>query len=173
MFYNETAEGERLVFPDWKPKEFKGVPFYLVDPQGDKAKNVILLNSTNGILPPKMPKSVTLPCNTPAKAIHLLGGVGGWAYPYSERGSVSLIVRLNYDDGKSEDHELKNGTHIADYIRRVDVPESMFAFRMRGPQQVRYLSLTPKRAATIKSIDFVKGADATAPLVVAVTVETP
>ncbi len=33
-----------------------------------------------------------------------------------------MIVRLHYADGQTEDHELKNGIHMADYIRRVDVP---------------------------------------------------
>src|SRR5262249_30354526 len=64
MFYSEDARGERLVFDDWKPKTFDGVPFLLVDPQGEKAANAILLYSKNGKVPPKMPKSVTLPCNT-------------------------------------------------------------------------------------------------------------
>ena len=35
-----TPSGERLVFADWKPKTFEGVPFVLVDPQGDKVPNV-------------------------------------------------------------------------------------------------------------------------------------
>ncbi|QEL20037.1 PVC-type heme-binding CxxCH protein [Limnoglobus roseus] len=172
MFNSEDDDAERLIFKDWKPKEFNKVPFYLVDPNGDKQKNAILLYSTSGNIPPKMPKSVTLPCNTPAKAIHLLSGVAGWASPYGEKGSVSLIVRLNYADGKSEDHELKNGVHVADYIRRVDVPESQFAFPLRG-QQIRYLSVSPKRPDAIKSIELVKGADSTAPVVMAVTIETP
>jgi hypothetical protein len=120
-----------------------------------------------------MPKSVTVPCNTAAKAIHLLSGIGGWNYPASERGSVSLTVRLHYEDGKTENHELRNGVHFADYIRRVDVPGSEFAFRMRGGQQVRYLNVTPKRDAVIRNIEFAKGPDDTAPLIVAVTVETP
>ena len=33
-----------------------------------------------------------------------------------------MIVRLHYADGETENHELKNGVHFADYIRRVDVP---------------------------------------------------
>ena len=173
MFNDENAPAERLVFRDWKPKEFKGVPFYLVDPNGDKVKNVILFNSTSGRIPPTMPKSVTLPCNTPAKAIHLLGGVAGWASPYGESGTVSLIVRLHYADGKTDDHELKNGVHVADYIRRVDVPMSQFAFDMRGRQQVRYVGITPRSPVSISRIEFVKGPDQTAPVVVAVTVETP
>jgi putative membrane-bound dehydrogenase-like protein len=171
--FNETgADAERLVFREWKPVEFKGVPFYLVDPQGDKVKNAIVLNSPQGRLTQSMPKSVTLPCNTAAKAIHVLGGIGGWASPYGDRGTVSVVVTLNYDDGQTEKVEWKNGVHIADYIRRVDVPQSEFAFRLRS-QQVRYLSVEPKRNAPIKSVTFEKGPDTTAPVFMAVTIETP
>ena len=88
------------------------------------------------------------------------------------KGGVTMIVRLHYADGQTEDHPLKNGEHFADYIRRVDVSGSQFAFALRG-QQIRYLSVTPKRAVAIKEIELVKGPDATAPVVMAVTVETP
>jgi hypothetical protein len=119
-----------------------------------------------------MPRSVALPCNAPAKAIHLLSGISGWGYPASEKGTVSMTLRLHYADGQTEEHNLKNGEHFADYIRRVDVPGSKFAFALRG-QQLRYLAVTPKRNEVIKQIEFVKGADPTAPIVMAVTVETP
>ncbi|HZT82882.1 MAG TPA: PVC-type heme-binding CxxCH protein, partial [Gemmataceae bacterium] len=171
MFYSEDATAERLIFPDWKPKTFEGVPFYLVDPKGGKA-NVVLLHGPQGSLPPKMPKSVSLPCNAPAKAIHLLSGISGWGYPYGEKGSVTLIVRLHYADGKAEDHELKNGEHFADYIRRVDVPGSKFAFDLRG-RQVRYLAVRPKRTEKIERIELRKGDDTTAPVVMALTIESP
>jgi hypothetical protein len=118
-----------------------------------------------------MPTSVVLPCNAPAKAIHLLSGVSGWGFPLGEKGSVSLIVRLHYTDGQTEDHELRNGEHFADYIRVVDVPGSKLAFRLRG-QQVRYLAVYPQRAEAIQQIELVKGPDATAPVVMAVTVES-
>ena len=78
----------------------------------------------------------------------------------------------SYADGKTEDHELKNGEHFADYIRRVDVPGSRFAFNLQG-KQVRYLSVQPLRAEEIKAIELVKGPDNTAPVVMAVTVEAP
>ncbi len=171
MFVSENSPVERLVFPDWQPKTVDGVPFYLVDPDGDRRPNAVLLYSTNGTIPRRMPKSVTLPCHSPAKAIHLLSGVAGWASPIGEEGSVSMIVRLHYADGTTEDHELKNGIHFADYIRVVDVPKSKLAFRLRG-QQIRYLAIEPKRADVIDSVELVKGPDATAPVVMAVTVET-
>jgi putative membrane-bound dehydrogenase-like protein len=171
MFYAEDAELERLIFRDWSPRTVKGVPFLLVDPREGRAANVVLLHSTNGKFPPRMPKSVTLPVNGPASKVHLLGGVSGWGFPGGAKGSVSLIVRIVYEDGKTEDHPLKNGEHLADYIRRVDVPESELAFLAQGRQQVRYLTVTPARATTIKQIDLVKGDDRTAPVVLAVTVE--
>jgi uncharacterized protein len=86
---------------------------------------------------------------------------------------VSLIVRLHYASGKTEDHELRNGVHVADYIRRTDVPESKFAFAAKGRQQVRYLSVKPKLSDKIERIELAKGSDATAPIVLAVTLELP
>lgn len=173
MFFDAGGTAERLVFPDWKPKVFEGVPFVLVDPAKDTVKNVVMLNGPNGVLPPKMPKSVTLPFSGKAKAVHLLSGIGGWnSQRASTTGGVSLIVRFTYEDGATEDHQLKDGVHFADYIGRFDVPGSKFAFALRT-QQVRYLAVTPKRDAALKSIEFVKGSDRSAPIVMAVTVESP
>jgi hypothetical protein len=171
MFYDENSPQERLIFADWSPKTFEGVPFTLVDPEEAKRANVILLNGPEGKLPPTMPKSVALPCNMPAKAIHLLSGVSGWGAPYSGEKTVSMIVRLHYQDGATEDHKLLNGEHFADYIRRVDVPGSKFAFDLRG-RQIRYLAVQPGRADPIAKIELVKGDDRTAPVVMAVTVES-
>ncbi|MBX3441409.1 MAG: ThuA domain-containing protein [Planctomyces sp.] len=171
MFVNENADAERLIFPDWAPKTVDGVPFQLIDPQGTRVANAIVLNSPSGPIAARMPRSVRVLCNSSAKAIHLLSGVAGWAHPYGEDGQVSMIVRLHYADGQTEDHELKNGEHFADYIRRVDVPGSKFAFRLRG-QQIRYLAVTPQRPDVIREIEFLKGPDQTAPVVMAVTVES-
>src|SRR5262249_48153333 len=77
MFYSRDAEVERLIFKDWSPRTFKGVPFHLLDPQGGKVPNVVMLYGPQGSLPPKMPKSVRMPCNSPARAIHFLSGVSG------------------------------------------------------------------------------------------------
>ena len=118
-----------------------------------------------------MPRSVSLPCSFPVKAVHLLSGVSGWGFPGGQQGSTSLIVRLTYADGQTEDHKLTNGEHFADYIRRVDVPQSKFAFDLRG-KQLRYLSVPVNREAPLAKIELVKGEDRSAPIVMAVTVET-
>jgi putative membrane-bound dehydrogenase-like protein len=171
MFYDSESKIERLAFADWSPKTVDGVPFLLVDPNGARVPNVVLLHGPQGRFPPRMPRSVELPCHVTARSIHLLSGVSGWGYPGGRKGSVSLIVRLHYADGSTEDHRLVNGVHFADYIRVVDVPGSKLAFTLPGQQQVRYLAVAPGKKEPIESIELVKGPDRTAPLVMAVTVE--
>lgn len=172
MFHDAASAVERLVFADWGPKQVQGVPFSLVDPQGQAAPNVVMLHGPLGMFPPKMRKSVTLAVESPVRAVHILGGVAGWGVPASEAGTKSMVVRLVYADGAQEDHVLVNGRHIADYIRRVDVPESAFAFDLDG-RQLRYIRVEARRAERVSAIEFVKGDDGTAPIVMAVTVETP
>jgi len=171
MFHDESSTVERLVFDDWSPKTFEGVPFHVVDPRGARIPNVIMLYSPNGKIPPRMPRQVSLPVNQSAKAIHLLSGVGGWsAKSPRTNGEVAMIVRLHYADGSVEDHPLRDGEHFADYIGMFDVPGSRRAFKLRN-QQVRYLAIKPKRTEPIATLDFVKGPDRSAPIVMAVTVE--
>ncbi len=170
LFGNDDEGPDRMVFSDWNPRIFKDIPFILTDPRGKSVPNIILLYGPRGSLPPTMPKSVTLPCNSEAKAIHLLSGVGGWNFPFQREKSVSLIVRLHYKGGSTEDLELLNGVHFADYIRRVDVPGSDFAYALGG-QQLRRITVTPKNRDLIETIELVKGSDTTAPIVMAVTIE--
>jgi len=174
MFYDESAVVERLIFSDWSLKTFGDIPFQLVDPRGEQVANVVMLHGPLGKFPPKMPRSVTLPCHSPARQIHFLSGISGWGAKgeradVDER-SVSMIVRLHYADRKHEDHPLYDGVHFADYIGRFDVPESTFAFALRN-QQVRYFAIEPKSDAEIRELELIKGPDHTAPVVMAVTIE--
>jgi len=161
-----------MIFADWKPKTFAGVPFQLVDPQGKSKPNIVLLYGPNGSLPPKMPRSVKLPCNMPVGKLHMLSGVSGWGYPAVKEGSTSMIVRFHFADGQTEEHPLINGQHFADYIRRVDVPQSQFAFSLRN-QQLRYVAIELKRKALVREVELVKGSDNSSPIVMALTAEQP
>jgi uncharacterized protein len=38
--------------------------------------------------------------------------VSGWGFPYGQKGTVSLIVRLRYEDGKTEDHPFDNSSDL-------------------------------------------------------------
>src|SRR5439155_15866478 len=85
MFHDESAAAERLVFPDWGPKVVEGVPFVLVDPQDAKIPNAILLFGPQGKITPTIPRSVSLTCNFPAKAVHLLSASSGCHHPRGTR----------------------------------------------------------------------------------------
>ncbi|MFO1066660.1 MAG: c-type cytochrome [Pirellulales bacterium] len=173
MFFEGDGQAERLVFPDWGPKTFEGIPFHLIDPGQDRNANVVMLYGPNGVAPPKMPKSVELPVSSPAAAIHMLSGISGWGYlGGAPSKSLTMTVRIHYADGTKEDHRLLDGVHFADYINaQANVPESKLAFRLRG-QQVRYIKVVPEKAELIERVEFVKGTDRTAPIIVAVTVES-
>jgi uncharacterized protein len=86
MFFSEDAEAERLIFRDWSPKEVAGVPFQLIDPNGESRPNALMLYGPQGKFPPQMPRSAKVPLNAPAKAIHLLSGISGWGFPMGEKG---------------------------------------------------------------------------------------
>ena len=172
MFYESNSETERLVFPDWGPKLVGPVPFVLVDPRGDTVPNVVMLYGPHGYLPPKMPRKVSVPLGSPAKAIHILGGVSGWGWPHSAKGSESMLVRITYDDDTQEIHTLTNGEHLSDYIARNDVPGSEFAFDLGG-RQMRHVVVVPKQGKSIKTVELAKGSDDTAPIVMAITAEMP
>lgn len=166
-----TGDAEKLIFKNWAAKTFQGVPFQLIDPKNGTVPNAIELFGPLGNVSRKMPKTVEFPCVGDIKAIHMLGGVGGWSFPYSRDETVSMIVRIKYADGKTEDHQLINGQHFSDYINRTDVPKSEFAFAVRN-QQLRYLSIIPARNAPMESVQLIKGSDKTAPVTMAITLET-
>lgn len=147
-----------------------GIPFEIIDPQGGRARNAVLLFSRLGTLSRERPKSVSLNVNGSVHGLHLLSGVSGWGYPLGEKGSVSMIVRFEYESGKSEKHVLKNGIHFADYSRLVNVPESQLAFQ-DGSLQMRYLVVYPRLDGELRSIEFIKGQDDSAPLILAATLE--
>ena len=141
-----TPTVERLVFPDWTPKTFDGVPFQLVDPQGDRVPNVILLLRPARRAPAEDAQVGQLPCNAPAKAIHLLSGVSGWGFPYGAEGlgvdDRAPALRRRQDRGPRAEERRA--------LRRLHPPRRRararkFAFALRG-QQLRYLAVQPKRA---------------------------
>ena len=128
MFQTPGSNVERIVFDDWGAKTLAGVPFYPIDPQNGRVRNVIMLHGDLGSQPPKMPESVTLQCGVAAKTIHFLGGVSGWGFPATKAGTLSMIVRLHYADGVTEDEALVNGVHFADYLGHTNVSGSQLAF---------------------------------------------
>ncbi len=170
---NQRIDG--LIPPYWGEFEARGIPFRVDEPGTSVERNLIALHGPNGDLTRQMPRSAVVACGLPAKAIHLLSGVCGWGFPVGfprNRGkTVSMIVRLKYDDGMVEDHPLLNGVHFVDWFTLDDVPGSQRALVLKGGHQMRHLAIVPERTNSIAQIEFIKGYDRTAPVVMAVTVE--
>lgn len=172
MFNSTSNLSETMVFQDWGAKVFENVPFQLISP-GPNKPNAIMLHGTSGAQAPKKARQVSIPVKSSAQVIHLLSGVAGYGHPMTSDPVTALVVRLRYDDGQTEEHRFINGRHFADYIRRNDVPDSVFAFDLNG-KQLRYLWLNPKRSNTIDRIEFIKeGDNAIAPIILAMTVQVP
>jgi putative heme-binding domain-containing protein len=177
MFHGEVNEDEPLqelmIFEEWGYFDFEGIPFQLIDPQVGDTDNFIMLYSPKSETVSERAKSVSVDCGSSATAIHLLSGVSGWGFPDTPDVTVTMIVRIHYADGSSEDHELINGEHFADYYYEVDVPQSKVAYIFEPHEyQMRYLSVMPRKRDEIARIEFVKGENETAPIVAAVTIET-
>lgn len=177
-----------LVFPKWgtillRMASGENVPFELIDPQGSKVKNAIVLHGPQGAPANTYPESVSTPCNARAKVIHLLGGVGGAAFPFVGGEAVVMTVRLLYADGTSEDHELRHGVQICTFYGEKgqpfpDIKGSKFAFKLKDSDKrakhVRYLALQPKQPdKPIRAIALVKSEADTIPNFFAVTIESP
>jgi len=163
--------GDKIEFKTYGTLEFQGVPFELQDPQEGRIANIIALQSETGRGPATLPTQSTLACTGEVSAIHLLAAISALGPSGSQSSNASLIVRCIYNDQSSKDFELINGKHLATYRDRVEVPESTFAIDANG-KQIRYLKLTTESRKPMKSIEFIKGQDATIPMVFAVTVES-
>ena len=86
MFYDADSPVERLVFPDWSPKIVRGRAVPAGRPAGQpRPQRRSCSTGPHGEFPPRMPRSVELPCHAPAQAIHFLSGVSGWGYPRRPR----------------------------------------------------------------------------------------
>ncbi|MBX9585557.1 MAG: serine/threonine protein kinase [Gemmataceae bacterium] len=182
LFDSEKSK-DRWVFSAWGPREVGGVPFTLLDPRGD-GKNCILLRGAIGEQPLAAPDRVSIPVGRPAAAVHFLSGVAGWGWPWQDgnvdgdanKGKVAVTVRVKYADGRVEEFAWVNGVHVADWIKRADVPGSEFAFGDDQNHQMRYLAVRPSDiGAEVAEVELVKGPDVPelTPFVLAVTVEAP
>ena len=171
MFYDADSPMRAADLPRLVAQDRRGRAVPAGRPPGQTASRTSSCSTArSGEFPPRMPKSVELPCNAPARAIHFLSGVSGWGYPGGRKGTRlddrPAPLRRRHGRGPP----LENGVQFADYIRVVDVPGSKLAFNLRG-QQIRYFAVAPKKKDPIDRIELVKGPDQTAPVVMAVTVE--
>lgn len=172
---NQAGYTDTLTLPAWGRVKYYGVPFDVIDPKEKTMPNVLVFQGGDTVLTKSRPASATIPCHSSAKVIHVLGGISGWAFPFDNQRTVSLIARLRYKNGQIEEHQLLNGTHFADW-RRPDgeVPTAPVVAQFDAERHLRYFSIEPKSHEEIAEIELIKGANKTAaPIFFAITVEKP
>ncbi|MFM7265649.1 MAG: hypothetical protein ACKOZW_08710, partial [Cyanobium sp.] len=152
------------------------VPFVLPSPaRPGGGKDIIVLHggATASALSRSMPMSVELPVNHPGGRLHLLGAVAGWGWPAMEEKEPVLTITVYYVDSTVETITLVNGIDIADHARSVEVPGST-ATGLVARGQMRYLWRDlAKPGQRIDKITLVSFGKKAAPLIAALTLESP
>src|SRR5687767_3912278 len=103
----------------------------------------------------EFPQRVEIPTSASAASLHFLGGVGLWAWPVggdAARGAPVMKVTVQFADGTSEEHVLRNGQHFADALVRAEVPLSSDAGDFTGRGQLRYFAVNLGKKGTLSKI---------------------
>ena len=150
-----------------------GVPFNIVDPAKQPKNILVLKGGPPGSYAQKtFPQTVEAKVGFAAKQLHILGNVGGWAFPYGQSAEPSLKITAHYAGGKTEELTFKNGEEIADYIREVDVPNSKLVRGVVGNgAQVRLASRKLTGEGVIEKLTFTSAGQVVAPTTLAITAD--
>lgn len=152
------------------------VPFEVVNPaRTTSGNNLIVLKGGQNYAKTHPQKVEITGVGIKASTLHVLGGIGGWAYPCcgnnkNENVPVAKIT-LHMDGGDTEEIILKNGVEIADYNARHDVPGSTAVPDLAARGQVRTFSKSLHHPGTIQRITLESMDNAVAPVFVALTAE--
>ena len=157
-FRRDDERDETVTLHKFGDVSVAGVPFFVMDPaRSPSGANLIALKGGpgRGNISDDFPQRVEIPTTVTAASLHVLGAVGGWAWPTggdAARGKPAMKVTVHFADGTTEEHTLNNGEHIADTFTRADVPLSADAgdFTRRG--QLRYVALNLRKKGTLSKI---------------------
>lgn len=180
-----TADSRRNLFTDDADRpslDFKrfglvmvdNVPFSIASPSATPdGRNVVVLRGGTGLVQ-TLPQRVEIKAGVRAEKLHILGGVGGWAYPDGKPEGYGVAVAravLCYADGQTEEIVFHNGREFADYSRQAEVPGSSLAPGLVTKGQLRWFTLNPKRNVTIDRIVIESLNTHVAPAFVAMTAQ--
>ena len=177
-FRREDERDETVTLQKFGDVTVAGVPFFVMDPaRSPNGANLVALRGGpgRGNVADEFPMRIEIPASVTAASLHFLGGVGGWAWPAggdSTRGTPVLKVTVQFADGSSQEHVLRNGEYFADAFAAADVPRSVAAagFTRRG--QVRYFALNLGKSAQLSRIVLESYDNDIVPATIAITAGT-
>lgn len=174
IYASREAERETLQFKQFGLIHVEEIPFDIVHPvKSVTGNNVLVLKGGNGFAK-SLPQSVKIDVGLAAKRIHILGGVGGWAWPYGGEAAKNVPVSkmiLQFADGTKKEMIFRNGVEFADYNSRADTEGSMKVDNLVNRGQVRWFSVDVGHDSTIDSLVLESFDNQVAPTFVALTAE--
>ncbi|MFO1009761.1 MAG: PVC-type heme-binding CxxCH protein [Planctomycetota bacterium] len=150
--YDTKRDDKPMVFKRWGIQPIAGVPFDVLDPRRTQSGlNALVLKG--GLAEDwesklQKPSVVEVKVGCAVERVHVLGGIGAWAYPYFDDVRPICTWTWVYADGSKEDVVLKSGVEFGDWIGKHDVPGSEYADGVLAEDswgQVRTFALEPKR----------------------------
>ncbi len=150
--YDTKRDDKPMVFQRWGIQPIAGVPFDVLDPRRTQSGlNALVLKG--GLAKDwesklQKPSVVEVKVGSTVERVHVLGGIGAWAYPYFDDVRPICTWTWVYADGAKEDVVLNSGVEFGDWIGRHDVPGSEYADGVLAEDswgQVRTFALEPKR----------------------------
>jgi putative membrane-bound dehydrogenase-like protein len=173
LFSSEEAKGDTVHFARFGNVTVAGIPFSIMDPvKSATGLNVVTLKGGGGkAFAQSFPQKVEAPLGVSAKKLHLLSGIAGWGYPATKDDRPALKLTVQYADGQSEVHEMKNGESFADYNREIDVPKSTYAAGLVSRGQLRLITLDLQKTGVIAKVILESYDNGVTPVVVAMTAD--
>ena len=173
LFTRRSHTAEVFRFARFGRHTVRGVPFDVIDPKTNGGRNLIILRGgPAGAVAQGYPTRVTVPVGARCRALHFLGGVGGWAFPHDKGRHHAATIRIRYDDAPTQEIKWFNGEHIADYNGEADVPGSAPGLKLGG-QQLRVIRVRTRARSKITRVEISIGRSNIAPVVAAITAELP
>ena len=174
LFNSRENTNDGLRFRKFGLVKAGDVPFDVVSPARTTSGNNLIVLKGGQNYAKTHPQKVELSgVGVKATKLHFLGGVGGWAYPYTRDENLPVAkVTLQFEGGDTEEIVLKNGVEIADYNGSYDVPGSTRVPELIANGQVRAFSKALHHAGTIQKLTIESMDTAIAPAFIAITAET-
>ncbi len=177
LYASLDPNGGMLDFKKFGLVKAGDVPFEILHPNKTvNGNNLIVLKGRNGITVDDPQKVEVNNVNLKASRLHVLGAVGGWAWPFGGdevKGLPVTKLSVTHTDGQVESWTLLNGIHVIDYIN--DQPQGPGSVLVPGllnrGAQVRTFSRVIRGRAPIQKIALESFNNAVAPTFVAITAE--
>jgi len=178
IYNSKESREESLRFRKFGTIKVGDVPFDIISPKRSlTGNNVLVLKGGSGISR-SYPQKVEVKVGLPLTKVHILGGIGGWAWPYGGdqgKGLNAVKITVHFTGGGTEEFILKNGVEISDYISKNDVPGSTLVPNydqlLNNGRQVRYLARDIKGSGVVERITLESFNNMVAPTFVGLTVE--